>query len=282
LDEALELLSRCGGDVKLLAGGTALMIMLRAGLIDPEGLVWTGRLPGLDQIDVIGPDVRIGARVTLRELERSATANAVVPVLASTASLVANPRVRNVATVGGNLSEADYASDPPCVLHALRARVELRSSHALRTVRVEDFLLDYYETVLEPDEMVTAVEIPMPRPSAAWVYLKFQTRSVEDRPCLGVCALAEFADDGTCEDLRVSVGAAASVPFRVPDAEALVRGVSLDDAELVAEVAEMYARSREPLGDLRGSSAYRARMIGVLVRRALEDLSTRKRQAVRV
>ncbi|MET7331201.1 FAD binding domain-containing protein [Nonomuraea sp. NPDC005650] len=282
LEELLELRERHGSDTALLAGGTALMNRIRTGEDTPAALLAMGRLSELRGIEAGAGKLRIGALVTHRQLERSATARAALPLLTSVVSLVANRRVRNVGTLGGNVSDADYGYDPPGVLHALGARVTLRSKHASRELTLDEFLFGHHRTALAGDEVMTGVEVPLPAGDADWVYLKHLTRSAEDRPALSVCALARQDADGRCSDLRISVRAARPVPMRVEAAEAMARGRSLADGELVAEIAEAYARASDPVDDLRASAAYRRRLVPVLVRRALEDLGNRRRRAVKV
>lgn len=267
VEEALELLREYGDDAKVLAGGTALMIMMRSGLVQPPHVISLSRLGDLRRIDDAENRVRMGALVTLRDAERSPTVQRRARVLAETIRLVANVRVRNVATVGGNVAEADYASDPPCVLRCLDARVRIRRADSESSQPLSSFFRDYYETSLEPEELVTAVEVP-DASDFVGTYLKYITRSSEDRPCVGVAALARCDEAGTCRELRVAVGAATAVPFRVRYAEGLARDQPLDE-ELIDEIAELYAAEANPLSDLRGSAEYRRSMIAVLVRRAV-------------
>jgi carbon-monoxide dehydrogenase medium subunit len=172
--------------------------------------------------------------------------------------------VRNQATVGGVLADADYASDPPAVLAALGARAVLRSTRGERSVSIGELILGYYETCIEPDELLVEVRVPA-APRRA-VYRKFRSRSTEDRPCVAVAA----AHDG--ERLRVVVGAVAEVPQDFPDVCALADGQALEPS-LREEIARRYAERVEPMSDARGSAAYRRRVTAVEVRRALEELA---------
>lgn len=267
--EAVELLGRYGEDAKVVAGATALTIMLRQRLIAPAALVAIGGLPGLSAIERTASGIRIGALATHRMVELCPLVRRDLPVLASTFGRVANVRVRNAATVGGVLAEADYASDPPAVFLALEAEIEAHGPNGLRTIPAGAFFLGFYETALAVDELVTGVTVPIPAAGTVGVYEKFVTRSSEDRPCLGVAAVVRLGADGqTCEDLRVAIGAATETPQRFPEYEALARGRALTE-ELVATIAERYAESVDPLSDLRGSAWYRREMVRVWVRRAL-------------
>jgi len=267
--EAVALLAELGDDAKVVAGGTALTIMLRERLVAPGALVWIGGLPGLDGIEVSDGSLRLGALVRHRDVETSPLVQANLPVLADAFGKVANVRVRNAATVGGVLAEADYASDPPCVFRALGAVVEVTGPDGVREVPVADFIVAFYQTILEHGELVTGVRVPLLPPGTTAVYEKFVTRSSEDRPCVGVCGVLRTNPDGTVADLRVAVGAAAEIPLRLEDVEAAAIGRPAD-ADTFNTVAAAYAAAVDPLDDMRGSAWYRREMVGVWVRRALE------------
>lgn len=266
--DAVAALSRYGGEARPIAGGTALVLMLRQGLLQPAALVRLDRLGGLDRIELTDGELRVGAIVTLDELASSPLVRAHVPLLGAACGLVGNVRVRNAATLGGNLCEADYASDPPAVLTALGARVRIDGPHGSRECAVTDLVRDFYETTLAPDELVTEIIIPVPPRGTHGSYLKFVTRSTEDRPCVGVAALAHVDDAGRLARVRVAVGGVAGQPLWLENAAADAVGQHPSD-ELFQEIGRRYAASAEPVADARGSAAYRRRMIGVFVRRAL-------------
>jgi carbon-monoxide dehydrogenase medium subunit len=266
--EAVDTLGAHGYDAKVLAGGTALMILLRARLIEPELFVSIARVEGLRDIEVDDGRLSIGALVTLDEVHHSAVVHEAVPGLAEVFGVVGNIRVRCAATVGGLLAEADYASDPPCALVALDADVVVAGPRGTRVIPVADFLVGYYQTVLEPDELVVAVRVPVQEPGAATVYEKFRTRSSEDRPCVGVFAQARLAADGTCSSVRLAVGAVSERPARFPDLEGTAVGAAIDE-DVARQIADGYAERIKTLDDLRGSSWYRTEMVRVWGRRAL-------------
>jgi len=269
LDEASEILAHYQGEARAIAGGTALVLMLRQGLIRPPALVRLDRVRGLDTISIEDGTLRIGALATLRDVAASPLVAECIPVLAEACKLVANVRVRNAATVGGNLCEADYASDPPGVLVALDARVRARRGGQTREIAVADLITDFYETSLAPDELVSEVLVPIPPPDTRGVYLKFITRSAEDRPCVGATALVRLDGDRRIADARVAVGAVAGRPVRLPEVEATMRSDGSDSDDLFREIGRRYAEAVDPVGDVRGSAAYRKEMVEVFVRRAL-------------
>jgi carbon-monoxide dehydrogenase medium subunit len=262
LDEALALRTEHGDEATVVAGGSFLGILMNQGLVEPAAFLSLGRVDGLRTIAVDDGVLRVGAMVTHRTVELSDTVRSGWPMLARAFGLVASPRVRNQATVGGVLADADYASDPPAALSASGARAVLRSSRGERELAIDELILGYYETAIEPDELLVEVRVPA---AARAVYRKFRSRSTEDRPCVAVAAT--HGPSG----LRVVVGAVAEVPQHLPDVCAQANGPL--DAETARAIGTAYAERIEPIGDVRGSAAYRRRVIAVEVRRAIEELA---------
>jgi len=273
VDEALSLLAKEGDQTKIIAGGTALVIMLKNRLISPSTLVSLG---GLNELRYIrheaGVGLRIGGLVAIRDAENSSVVRDKHPTLALTFGKVGNVRVRNAATVGGNLSEADYASDPPCLLVALRARARARSIRGEREISLTDFFKGFYETTLAPDEILTELIVPDPAPGSRSAYIKYVSRSSEDRPCVGMAVVLTTEPSGACTDLRLVAGAVAEIPVEFAGAGAMARGKHLSDS-LIQEIAESFASSVDPLSDLRGSAWYRKQIIRVMARRAMQQAS---------
>jgi aerobic carbon-monoxide dehydrogenase medium subunit len=279
IEETVDLLRTHGADAKLLAGGTWLTLVIRQGLLAPAPLISLRRVGGLDRI-TLDPSgcLRLGAMVRLRAAERSPLVRSAAPVLAETYADVANVRVRHQATVGGNLCDADYASDPPALYAALGATVTALSAGGERSIPVRDLIVGHYETALRPVELVTEVVVP-PAPAGTGVaYLKYRSRSQEDRPCVGVAASVALAPDGRCRRLEVVVGAVAERPQRLAEVLTAAEGRELND-DAIAEVAAAYADGIAPLSDLRGSAWYRQRMIGVFVARAIRAALARRGDA---
>jgi carbon-monoxide dehydrogenase medium subunit len=264
LSEALSLRAERGEDATVLAGGSFIGILMNQGFIQPSALLSLGQVAELAGIDVSDDGrLRLGAMVRHREVERDPAVRDGWPMLARAFGLVASPRVRNQATVGGVLADADYASDPPAALAALDARAVLRSPRGEREVAIEELILGFYETCIESDELLTEVRVPAGVDAAT--YRKFRSRSAEDRPCVAVAAARVSGV------LRVVVGACAEVPQLYPDICAEANGRPLD-VTLARGIGERYAERLEPLSDSRGSADYRRRVVAVEVRRALEEL----------
>jgi len=270
LDEALEVLAKYGDEAKVVAGGTAITLMLEHQLIAPDVLLSIGAIPGLDRLDATDRGLQIGPLVALRSMEKSAEVTRRFPALAIACGSVGNVRVRNQATLGGNLGEADYASDPPTVLSILDAEVHVTRQSGTRIIPISDFFYGFFTTAMEPEEIITSIFIPSMPEGSRTSYLKYKSRSSEDRPCVGVAALAKM-ENGRCKDLRVAVGAACEIPQRLYEVEALAKDQALSD-ELITEIAEIYAKEIQTLEDLRGSAWYRKQMIQVHVTRALVEV----------
>jgi carbon-monoxide dehydrogenase medium subunit len=272
LEEACRLLDDDANSPKLVSGGTALVLMMRQGLIAPTSLVSLGAVPGLSSIDEDDDRIVIGARSTLTQVAHDDLVRRHIPALAEACRVVGNVRVRNVATIGGNIAEADYASDPPSVLIAMDATCSIQGVSKLRSATVQELITGFYSNSLEPDEVITAVTVSKAGPGSRSCYLKYVSRSSEDRPCVGVAVVADFEDDAV-RKLSVVVGAVADIPQRRDDITSVAIGRSLEPA-IREGIAESYAEAIDPMDDARGSAWYRRRMIRVFVRRALERVAT--------
>jgi carbon-monoxide dehydrogenase medium subunit len=253
LPEAFKLLAQDGA--RPLSGGTALMLMMKAGVFRPTRLVSLAGL-GLEGIEA-GADgaLRIGAMTTLSALERSPAS---FPVLKKTLRTLANVRVRNVATVGGALAHADPHMDLPPLLSALGARVSIAGPQGERNAPLEALYAGYLENTLKPDELITRVEVPAPGKRRA-AYLKCTTRSADDWPAVGIAVVL----DG--DDARVFLSAATDRPTRLVSAEKMLRSGDLKRA------AEAAAEEVRVESDLHGSAAYKKQLIRVYLARAIHE-----------
>ena len=270
LDEAIALKSRLGEAGVVVAGGTFTGILVANGLIKPKAFIHLAKVQGLDGIDV-GEELRLGALTTHRRVELSPSIRqSSWSCVADCFGLVASPRIRNQATVGGVLCDADYASDPPTLLVALGARVRLRGRAGEREMQVADFIRDHYQTALGADELL--LEVVIPQPPVHVKYVKFLSRSSEDRPCVGVAVAADIDEGGLCRSLRVVVGAVSGRPQEFPEACGVALGERMT-LDIASEIGRRYSDLTPTLSDVRGSAAYRRRLIAVLVRRSLEPLA---------
>jgi len=287
VEEACALLARLGEDAAPYAGGTELLLLMKLGLTRPRHLVDIKRIPGLGAIadaparsgaPSAPPRLTVGATVTHRAVERSALVRSRCPLVASVARHVANVRVRNVGTVGGNLAFADPHSDLATLFLTLDATVELVSPRGLRGLPLSDFVRGPWDTARQPDELLTSVHLtPWPGATAA-AYVKF---GVHERPTLGVAVALQLSTSGArarVADARVALGCVNPRPARVPAAEACLTGTTVAELDDVLEAAAALAlASADPADDLHGSADYKREMVAVFTRRALRVAATRAR-----
>jgi aerobic carbon-monoxide dehydrogenase medium subunit len=282
-DEACALLTEFGDEAAPYAGGTELLLLMKMGLASARHLVDVKRVSGFDVVDIDARGgIRIGAAVTHRTIERSPALRARCAVLTDVARHVANVRVRNVGTVGGNLAFADPHSDLATVFLALAARVELVSPRGRRELALDEFVRGAWETVRAPDELLATITIPPLARAAVATYVKF---GVHERPTLGIALtlVPDASADGTTwgdgarvASARLAVGCVNPRPTRVTTAEARLTGIAFADlADVSREVADLAAESVDAVDDLHGSADYKREMVAVFTRRALAAASAR-------
>ncbi len=271
LDDALQMLARYGDDARLLAGGTALVLQMKQRFAQPAhviGLRPLAQTEGLGDVAETGGVIRIGSLCTLRRMEDHPLLRARIPLLAETVSRVATRRIRSMATIGGALVNGDPHQDPPPTLIALGASVELTSPSGTRIRPVEELFIDYYETDVRPEEVLTALNVPLPKEDTNGAYLKFLPRTAEDYATVSVAAVVSRRPDNTCRDVRIALGAVGTTPVRALAAEDLLRGQELTEDAIHAAAATV-PDIVDPLDDFRGSADYKREMAGVFTRRAL-------------
>ena len=273
--KALALMEKHGDEGRVIAGGTSLLIMMRQRLLTPKMVISLARIPKFDTISFNAKTgLRIGAGARHRDIEMSPVIKKHYPILHETFHNVAQPRIRNMGTIGGNLAAGDPLTDPGASLIALDAEVVVTSRTGQRTLKLDEFFIDYYETALNPGELLTEIRVPPPsRPG--WSHIKFTPRSVEDFATVGV-ALTLSAKNGVCEDVRLGLNSVASTIIHAKRAEAILRGKTIND-ELLNQMGEVAASEVDPMDDNRGSADYKREMVKVLVRRAAKEALQRAR-----
>jgi carbon-monoxide dehydrogenase medium subunit len=266
LGEAVALLDPDDARVRPIAGGTALMLMMKTGFFEPTRLVSLRRVePRYAQIDEVDGALRIGALAPLSVIERSPVVRAAAPVITATLKTLSNVRVRNVATLGGHLAHADPRMDLPPVLMALGAEVSVVWHTGTRTIPIAELFAGYYQTALAGDELIAEVRVPRSKVRAA--YMKCTTRSADDWPALGVAAALEV-ENGRIHAARLVLGAVTATPTRLAKAEAALIGGTADDTTL-EHVGEAAAVEAQVSGDALGSAPYKRQLVRVYVRRAI-------------
>jgi aerobic carbon-monoxide dehydrogenase medium subunit len=267
LKEAIALLDGADETVRPIAGGTALMLMMKAGVFQPTRLIALRRVAEADAIEFAGDgSLRLGALTTLGALERANGLRDAFPVIAQTLRTLSNVRVRNVATIGGNLAHADPHMDLPPVLAALGAQVTIAGPKGERTVAVENLFTGYYETVLARKELIAQVAVP-PLAGKRAAYVKVTTRSADDWPALGVAVVLD-AQGRNVRSADVFVSAATEKPIRLKAAEAVLRGAEANET-ILKRAGEAAAGEVETMADARGSASYKKELVRVYVARAV-------------
>jgi carbon-monoxide dehydrogenase medium subunit len=270
LQDACALLDQHGDDARLIAGGTALIIWMRQRLLNPKIVISLAKVPNLTSVSFDNVEgLRIGAAACHRDIELAPDVRRHYPLLHETFRKVAQPRIRNMGTIGGNLCQGDPLTDPGASLLALDAQVTVTGSEGKRTLPLEDFFVDYYETALQPGEILTEVHVPPPKKAIRWGHIKFTPRSLEDFATVGV-ALAIETEDNLCRDIRLALNSAGPKIFRAKKAEEVIRGHRVTE-KLMADAAEIASTEAEPIDDIRGSAEYKREMVKVMVRRAIQQ-----------
>jgi aerobic carbon-monoxide dehydrogenase medium subunit len=270
LHAAIALLDPDDPAVRPIAGGTALMLMMKAGVFRPTRLVSLRNLGDRFSRIAIGPDghLTIGAMTPLSVVERSPEVARAAPVIPRAMRRLSNIRVRNVATIGGNLAHGDPHMDLPPLLIALGAQVAVSGPNGERNVAVEDLFAGYFETVLAKNELIAALHVP-PQGKSRAAYLKVTTGSAEDWPALGV-AVALMAEGASIKSARIVVSAATEKAVRLKTAEQALTGATADDRTL-GRAGDAAAEEAECIADVRGSAAYKRELIRVYVARAVRQ-----------
>jgi len=267
--EACALLREHRGAAKVFAGGAHLTILMKQGLYRPEVLVNIKKIGALRGIRFDPAEgLIIGALVTHRELETSAVVKESFPVLAEAEREVANIRVRHMGTVGGNLASGEPLTDLSQIFIALDGRVRIAGARGSRELPVEELFVDFYETRLASEELLTHVILPPLPPGSAIEYERFSSSSVVDKPAVGVAVRISLdAERGACRIVRIVLGCVGPTPLRARNAERLITGKAVTE-ELAEEAATRASQEAQPIADLRGSEEYKRAVVRTLVKRA--------------
>jgi carbon-monoxide dehydrogenase medium subunit len=266
--EAIALLSRFGESAKVISGGQSLLPLLKLRLGAAEHLVDIGRIPGLEYLREEGGFLLIGGRTRESVLERSEIVQARFPILLDTARVIADPLVRNRATVGGNLAHGDPANDHPATMLALRATVVAQGPNGERTIPIDRFFTGLFSTALAADEILTEIRIPVPPNRSGGAYMKLE-RKVGDYATAAAAAQVTLDGAGNFTHVGLALTNAGPVPGRSSAAEDVLLGKRADDAT-IAEAARRAAEAASPTADRRGSVEYKREMARVLAARALK------------
>jgi aerobic carbon-monoxide dehydrogenase medium subunit len=266
LEEAVDLL-RSHEDAKVLSGGQSLLPLLKLRLGAAGHLVDIGRIDGLEYVRERDGSLCIGGRTRESELEHSALVREKYPLLADTAAVIADPLVRNLATVGGNLAHGDPANDHPATMLALGAEVVATGPRGERRIPIASFFTGPFATALDPGEILVEIRVPVPTPRSGGAYVKME-RKVGDFATAAVAVQLTLSGSGTCEQVGIGLTNVGLTPIRATAAESALKGKRPDDAAIAA-AAKLAAAAAQPTEDLRGSVEYKRDLVRVLTARAL-------------
>ena len=267
LDEALALLAQHGDKAKILAGGQSLLPMLKLRLGQAGVLIDIGRVPGLDYIKEESGTLKIGAATRESALERSELIRSKYPILLDTAAVIADPLVRNRATVGGNLAHSDPANDHPATMPALGATIVARGPKGERTIPIGEFFTGIFSTALAPNEILTEIRIPIPPPRSGGAYRKLE-RKVGDFATAAAAVQLTLGAGGEVTQVGIGLTAMGDVPVKATDAERFLKGKKTNGAA-ISEASRRAAAATDPTADRRGAVEYKREMARVLTERAL-------------
>jgi carbon-monoxide dehydrogenase medium subunit len=277
LDEALALLAQHGDEAKVIAGGTGLVNLMKQRLVRPGFVIGLRALKPLAGTTENG-GLRIGALVTLGVLETSTPVRRKAPLLAEACGHVATVRIRSMATLGGAMAHADPNLDMPPTLIAMDGQIVARSRRGERTIPADRFFTGYYQTVLEPDEIVTEILIPEQPAGSGTAFLKFLPATHDDYATVSVAARIALDGNGAIGDARVALGAAAIVPVRARAVEAALSGKAANES-IFREAASLVLDAIDPIADFRGSPEYKRKMAVVHIRRALAEAAAKAKRS---
>jgi len=265
--EAIAMLQQHGDEAKILSGGQSLIPMMKLRLARPGYLIDINRISGLSHIQEQGGYLKIGGLTREAELEASPLVRAKYPIIIDTAHVIADPQVRNLATVGGNLAHGDPANDHPATMIALGAQIIANGSRGERVIPIENFFLSIFSTALKQDEILTEIRIPIPPPRSAGAYFKLE-RKVGDFATAAVAVQLTLDDKGACQKVGIGLTNVGATPIKARRAEAFLQGKKLDEAT-IRQAAQLAADEAEPSADLRGPVEYKKGLVKELAKRAL-------------
>lgn len=271
--EALALLEHHGDEAKIISGGQSLIPMMKLRLARPAFLIDINQIAGLHYVKEEAGFLKIGALVRESELEKSELIKAKYPILTDTIAVIADPQVRNLATLAGNLAHGDPANDHPATMLALGAQIVATSSKGERVIPISDFFLSLFTTALQPHEIVTEVRIPTPSAGSGGAYVKLE-RKVGDFATAAVAAQLTLDASRKAQTVGIGVTNAGPKPLKAIRAEEFLRGKALDDAN-IAQAAQLAADESEPTADLRGPADYKKGLVKELAKRALRIAAQR-------
>ena len=267
VSEAIALLQEHGDDAKILSGGQSLIPMMKIRLARPEFIIDINRLPDLHYIKEEEGFLKMGGLTREADLETSSLIRSKYQIILDTAASIADPQVRNMATVGGNLAHGDPANDHPATMLALEAEIVAVGQHGERVIPIKDFFLSVFTTALEHGEILTEIRIPIPPSGSGGAYLKLE-RKVGDFATVGVAAQVTVDGAGVCRRAGIGLTNVGATPIKATRAEGFLVGKTMDKQQ-INQAGQLAAEEAQPSSDLRGPAEYKVSMVRELTKRAL-------------
>ncbi len=275
VSEAIALSQELGEEAKYMSGGHSLLPMMKLRFATPEHIIDISKIDGLSYIKEEGDLLKIGALTTQTEMEHNALLKESYPILGDAIWLTADPSVRNVGTIGGNIAHGDAANDQPALMLAMRATVIAEGAGGTKSIPIDEFFHGFYMTALEPSDVLTEIQIPKAKKGSGGAYHKVE-RKVGDYATAGVAVHVALDDSGVCQEIGIGLTNVSAVPMRLERGEALLRGQKITD-DLIEQLGQIASEDCEPESDLRGSEAYKRSIVNTITKRMLNKALERAR-----
>ncbi|HSR60434.1 MAG TPA: xanthine dehydrogenase family protein subunit M [Robiginitalea sp.] len=276
VQDAIALAESLGEEAKYMSGGHSLLPMMKLRFATPEHIIDISKIEGLSFIKEEGDLLKIGGLTTQSEMEHSKLIREKYPIFSDAIKLTADPSVRNVGTMGGNIAHGDAANDQPALMLAMRATIVAEGPEGRKTIPIDAFFHGFYMTALEPADVLVEIHVPKAKKRSGGAYYKME-RKVGDYATAGVAVYLELDDSGTCREIGIGLTNVSAVPMRVDRAEDLLRGKKITQ-DLMDQAGAMAAEDCEPTSDLRGSEAYKRSLVHTLTKRMLNKALERAGQ----
>ena len=265
--DAIALSQKHGEEAKYMSGGHSLLPMMKLRFATPEHIIDISKIDGLSYIKEDGDYLKIGALTTQSEMEYSSIIKEKYPILSDAIKLTADPSVRNVGTIGGNIAHGDAANDQPALMLAMRATVVAEGVDGQKSIPIDDFFHGFYMTALEPSDVLVEIQVPKAKKGSGGAYHKVE-RKVGDYATAGVAVHVEIDDSGLCQQIGIGLTNVSAVPMRLERGEELLRGKKITE-DLIAQVGIVASEDCEPTSDLRGSEAYKRSIVNTITQRMI-------------
>ena len=274
--DAIALAHDLGEEAKFMSGGHSLLPMMKLRFATPQHIIDISKIEGLSYIKEEGDLLKIGALTTQTEMEHSDLIRKKYPMILDAIKLTADPSVRNVGTIGGNIAHGDAANDQPALMLAMRGTVVAEGSDGKRSIPIDEFFHGFYMTALEPSDVLVEIQLPKAGKGSGGAYHKVE-RKVGDYATAGVAVYLELDDKGVCQEVGIGLTNVSAVPMRLERAEELLRGQKITE-DLIARAGVIASEDSEPTSDLRGSEAYKRSLLNTITKKMLNKALERARQ----